>query len=44
MVHDAVDDGGGHVVVAEHRSPAGKLVICGDDQASFFLTVSDDLE
>ena len=44
MVHDAVDDGGGHVVVAEHGSPAGKFVVCGYDQASFFITVRDDLE
>ena len=25
VVDDAVDDGGGHVVVAEHRSPARKF-------------------
>ena len=32
---DAVDGGGDHIVVAEHRSPAGEFVVCGDDQASF---------
>lgn len=44
MVHQSVDNGGGHVVVAEHGSPAGKLQICGDDQAAFFIPVRDHLE
>jgi len=44
VVHDAVDDACGHVVVAEYRSPARGLEICGDNQASSFITVRDDLE
>lgn len=44
VVDQTVDDGGGHVVVTEHCSPAGELQISGDDQAAFFVPVSDDLE
>ena len=44
MVDDSVDDGGGHVVITEHGSPAGEFEVSGDDQAAFFVAVGDDLE
>lgn len=44
MVHQPIDDGGSHIVVPEHRSPAGEFEVGGDDQAAFFVAVGDDLE
>ena len=44
MVDQPVDDGSSHVVVPEHRSPAGELQIGGDDHAALFIAVGDDLE
>ena len=44
VVDQPLDDGSGHVVVPEHRSPARKLQIYRDDQAPFFIPVRDHLE
>lgn len=44
VLDQSVDDGCGHVVVAEQGSPARKLQIRGDDQAAFFIPVLDHLE
>jgi hypothetical protein len=44
VVHNPVNDGGSHVVIAEHGSPPGELQVCGDDQAAFFVAVRYDLE
>ena len=44
MVDDAVDDGGGHVVITEDASPPGELQVGGDDQAALFIGFGDDLE
>ena len=44
MVDDAVDDGGGHVAVAEHVAPSAELEVRGEDDASPFVAVGDDLE
>jgi hypothetical protein len=44
MVHNSVNDGGSHVVIAEHGSPPGELQVCGDDQAAFSVAVRYDLE
>ena len=41
---DAVDDGGGHVAVAEHVAPSAELEVRGEDDASPFVAVGDDLE
>ena len=44
VVDDAVDDGGGHVAVAEHVAPSAELEVRGEDDASPFVAVGDDLE
>ena len=44
VVNDAVDDGGGHVVITEDCSPPGELQVGGDDQAALFIGFGDDLE
>ena len=43
MVDEAVDDGGGDVVVSEDGAPSGELDVGGDDEAGFLIGVSDDL-
>ena len=42
VVDDAVDDGGGHVAVAEHVAPSAELEVRGEDDASPFVAVGDD--
>ena len=44
MVHDAVDDGGGHLVVPEDPSPAGELEVGRDDDALPLVGVGEHLE
>ena len=44
VMHDAVDGSSGHVVVTEHRSPAGGPEVGGDDQASFLRAIRDAVE
>ena len=44
VVDDAVDDGGGHVAVAEHVAPPAELEVAGENDAPFFVAVGDDLE
>ena len=44
VVHGPVDDGGGHVRVAEHASPAAGLDVRGEDHALTFVCVGGDLE
>ena len=39
VVDDAVDDGGGHVAVAEHVAPSAELEVRGEDDASPFRYV-----
>jgi hypothetical protein len=39
-----VDDGGGHVAVAEHVAAPAGLEVAGVDDAPFFVAVGDDLE
>ena len=44
MVHDAVDDRGGHVPVAEHVAPPAELEIRGEDDAAGLVAVRAGLE
>ena len=44
VVHGPVDDGGGHVRVAEHASPPAGLDVRGEDHALSFVRVGGDLE
>lgn len=44
VVHDAVDDRGGHVPVAEHVAPPAELEVRGEDDAAGLVAVRDDLE
>ena len=44
VVHGPVDDGGGHVRVAEHASPAAEFDVRGEDHALTFIRIGDDLE
>lgn len=44
VVDDSVDDGGGHLVVAEDASPARELQVGGDDRALPLVGVGEDLE
>ena len=44
MVHGAVDQRGGHVLVAEHASPAGELDVRGVDDAPGLVGIRYDLE
>ena len=44
MVDEAVYDCCCHVVVSKDGSPAGELEVGGDDEATFFVAVSDDLD
>ena len=43
MVDEAVDDGGGDVVVSEDGAPSGEFDVGGDDEAGVFVGVGDDL-
>ena len=44
MVHGAVDQRGGHVLVAEHSRPAGELDVRGVDDAPGLVGIRYDLE
>ena len=44
VVHGAVDQRGGHVLVAEHASPAGELDVRGVDHAPGLVGIRYDLE
>ena len=44
MVDDAVDHGGGHLVVPEHRPPPAELQIHGDHHRLPLVYVGEDLE
>ena len=44
VVHDAVDDGRGHLVVPEDPSPAGELEVGRDDDALPLVGVGEHLE
>lgn len=44
VVDGAVDEGGGHVLVAEHASPAGELDVRGVDHAPGLVGIRYDLE
>ena len=44
VVHGAVDQRGGHVLVAEHAPPAGELDVRGVDHALPLVRVGRDLE
>ena len=44
MVHHPIDDGAGHLVIAEHHAPLAELDIGRDQKASPFVAVAQDLE
>ena len=44
MVHDAVDDRGGHVAVSEHLAPPSELQVRGEHHAPILVGIRDDLE
>ena len=44
MVDDAVDDGGRHLVVAEHRAPPAGLEVGGDHRGLPLAGVREHLE
>ena len=44
VAHGAVDQRGGHVLVAEHASPAGELDVRGVDDAPGLVGIRYDLE
>ena len=44
VVHDAVDDGDGHLVVSEDRPPAGEFEVGRDDDALLLVGVGEHLE
>ena len=44
VVHDAVDDRGGHVAVAEHLAPPSELQVRGGHHAPLLVGIRDDLE
>lgn len=44
VVHDAVDDRGGHVAVAERLAPPSELQVRGEHHAPSFVGIRDDLE
>ncbi len=44
VVHGAVDQRGGHVLVAEHAPPAGELDVRGVDHAPGLVGIRYDLE
>ena len=44
VVHDTVDDRGGHVAVSEHLSPPSELQVRGEHHAPFLVGIRDDLE
>ena len=44
MVHDAVDDRGGHVSVVEHLAPPSELQVRGEHHAPLLVGIRDDLE
>lgn len=44
MVHDAVDDRGGHVAVSEHLAPPSELQVRGEHHAPLLVGIRDDLE
>ena len=44
VVDGAVDEGGGHVRVAQDTSPTAELDVAGVDDAASFVAVGDDLE
>ena len=44
VVDDAVDHGGGHLVVPEHRPPPAELQIRGDRHRLSLVCVGEDLE
>ena len=44
VVHDAVDERGGELVVAEHDTPFGELDVGGDYQAPLLVAIAQHLE
>lgn len=44
MVHDAVDDRGGHVAVSEHLAPPSELQVRSEHHAPLLVGIRDDLE
>ena len=44
VVHDTVDDRGGHVAVAENLAPPPELQVRGEHHAPFLVGIRDDLE
>ncbi len=44
VVDGAVDEGGGHVLVAEDASPSREFDVGGVDDAPCLVAVADDLE
>ena len=44
MVDGAVDEGGGHVLVAEHASPSAEFDVGGVDDAPCLVGIGNDLE
>ena len=44
VVDDAVDHGGGHLVVPEHRHLLAELWVCGDHRQLPLVGVGEDLE
>lgn len=44
VVHETIDHGGGHDVIAEDLAPAAKGLVGGDDEAGSFVAGGDQLE
>ena len=44
VMHDTIDDRGGHVSVAEHLAPPSELQVRGEHHAPSFVGIRDDLE
>lgn len=44
VVHGAVDQRGGHVLVAEHASPSAEFDVGGVDDAPCLVGIGNDLE
>ncbi len=44
VMHDTIDDRGGHVSVAEHLAPPSELQVRGEHHAPLLVGIRDDLE
>ena len=44
MMSEAVDHGGGHLIVGEYVAPAGEFEVGGDDEGAGLVGVGDDAE